>query len=405
MITHAIIFDHRGRSKAGAEGPVELRVTIDRKPYYINTGVKVRGRELRDGRIVDRADAAYLNEQLKIMVQRMLAGVNRCLAAELPIDVAEIRRQAYKSAETTENAKTAMLDWIEKEVPRLPIGEGTKMRYYTLINRLKEYKELTAWGDLSVDAIYKWDGWLHTIRRPESKADKQSGRLPDFIGDAAVYNYHRTLKSLLSRAVKVEKIENNPYDRVRGEFRKGIKENMEYLTEEEIAAIESLRPMEGTQMAMARDLFVFQLYTGMSYADAEAFDIDEYRKIDGTWRAVSERIKTGVAYVSELLPQAVEVLERYGMQTPQMINIKYNDCLKVIQQACGVRTRLHSHLARHTFATRMLRMGAKIENVSKMLGHTNITQTQRYAKVIAESVHEDYEKMKERLEAKTAGKP
>jgi hypothetical protein len=63
------------------------------------------------------------------------------------------------------------------------------------------------------------------------------------------------------------------YDRVRGEFRKGIKENVEYLTEEEISAIESLHPMEGTQMAMAKDLFIFQLYTGLSYSDAQAFDI------------------------------------------------------------------------------------------------------------------------------------
>jgi site-specific recombinase XerD len=57
----------------------------------------------------------------------------------------------------------------------------------------------------------------------------------------------------------------------------------------------------------------------------------------------------------------------------------------------GIKTRLHTHLARHTFATFMLRNGAKIENVSRMLGHTNIVQTQRYAKVLAKSVHDDFE--------------
>jgi site-specific recombinase XerD len=41
----------------------------------------------------------------------------------------------------------------------------------------------------------------------------------------------------------------------------------------------------------------------------------------------------------------------------------------------------------------MLRNGAKIENVSRMLGHTNIRQTQRYAKVLAESVHDDFDKI------------
>ena len=63
----------------------------------------------------------------------------------------------------------------------------------------------------------------------------------------------------------------------------------------------------------------------------------------------------------------------------------------------GIKTRLHSHLARHTFATYMLRNGAKIENVSRMLGHTNIRQTQRYAKVLAQSVHDDFDMIAKKL--------
>jgi site-specific recombinase XerD len=32
-----------------------------------------------------------------------------------------------------------------------------------------------------------------------------------------------------------------------------------------------------------------------------------------------------------------------------------------------------------------------------MLGHTNITQTQRYAKVVAQSVHDDFDKLADAL--------
>jgi site-specific recombinase XerD len=45
----------------------------------------------------------------------------------------------------------------------------------------------------------------------------------------------------------------------------------------------------------------------------------------------------------------------------------------------------------------MLRHGVKLENVSRMLGHTNIRQTLRYAKVLAEDVHRDFEKIEEQL--------
>ena len=58
---------------------------------------------------------------------------------------------------------------------------------------------------------------------------------------------------------------------------------------------------------------------------------------------------------------------------------------------------MHSHMARHTFATWMLRNQVPIEHVSKMLGHTNITQTQRYAKIVAEDIHNDYRKVAEKL--------
>ena len=391
--TTSIIYDHRRRASDDKEGPVEVRIVINRKPYYINTGVRVRRGEWA-GSVVNRPDANALNERLWFILSRITEEITAMQRDGLPIDVAVIKSKVF--AETAKEESDALLTWLAKEIPLLKIGEGTRRRYDVLLRRMEQYGEIKKWSDLTTENLYAFDRWLHNIDKPLSNADKQVGAKKK-IGDSAVYNYHRTLRSMLTRAVKFGLLDANPYDRVRGEFRKGIKENVEYLTEEEIAAIESLQPMAGTQMAMARDLFVFQLYTGLSYADAEAFDIKDYKFVKGRWRAIGNRIKTGVAYVSDLLPQAVEVLERYNMQVPKINNVQYNQSLKVIQQALGINTRLHSHLARHTFATRALAMGVKIQNVSKMLGHTNTRQTERYAKVLAESVHEDFEMLSKKL--------
>ena len=397
MITKAIVFDHRGRTKPGAEGPVELRVTCNRKPYYINTGVKVRGRELRDGRIVGRADKAVLQEQLDIIIERMMLAVNRCVENNKPINVVEIRQQAYNM---DSKSATDMLDWIDEQIPMLNISDGRRRHYVTMQNRLKEWGKMKTWKDATIENIFKWDAWLHLLTSKQSNADIQAGKPASPISSASVFSYHKNFKAMLTRAVKFGKIDHNPYDKLRSEFDRGDKEKIEYLTEEEIAAFESLHPMEGSQAAAARDLFVFQLYTGLSYSDAQAFDINDYKVVKGKWIHTGTRIKTGVPYVNQLLPPVIEVLQRYGWQAPKILNSDYNKCLKILGDAVGIRTRLHSHLARHTFATRMLRMGVKIENLSKMLGHTNITQTQKYAKVMAQSVHDDFDMVSKKLSKK-----
>ncbi|MBD9216374.1 MAG: hypothetical protein EGQ23_05255, partial [Solobacterium sp.] len=62
----------------------------------------------------------------------------------------------------------------------------------------------------------------------------------------------------------------------------------------------------------------------------------------------------------------------------------------------GLDRNLTVHMSRHTFATMCLNNGVKMENVSKMLGHTNVRTTQQYAKVLNAEVEKDFE-MLERI--------
>ena len=57
------------------------------------------------------------------------------------------------------------------------------------------------------------------------------------------------------------------------------------------------------------------------------------------------------------------------------------------------------HLARHTYATTVcLSNDVPIETLSKMLGHRSIRTTQIYAKITAEKVSRDMEKLAQRIE-------
>ena len=399
MITTNIVFDHRGRTSKGKEGPLELRVIIDRRPFYIGTGIHVRASEFRYGKVVGRDDAKELNDRLAAFMRSANDEVTMRVNEKLPIDARMIRRKVYGLGDddAAEDEKVEFIEWLKQEIDGLRLAEGTLKHYRTLVDRLRQFGKMKEWKDLTTANICKWDSWLHGLKARQSDADVKAGVAAPYINNAAVYNYHKCLKALLNRAVMFDMIERNPYDRLRGQFKRGEQENVEYLTAEEVDAFVQMRPVSGSKMAVARDLFVFQLYTGLSFSDAQAFSMKDYSQVDGKWVNVGKRVKTGVAYVSQLLPPAVEVLEKYGMQIPKIQNADYNHCLKALGIAAGIEKPLHSHLARHTFATMMLREGVRIEHVSKMLGHTNITTTQRYAKVMADAIRADYNMIEEKL--------
>lgn len=394
--TIAIVHDHQGRVREGGEAMLEVRLTTDRKKRYISTGVKVRKSEWVAGRIVNRMDARELNERLGIICERVNTAVNDAMRTGQEVDVAEIRRRVFDAKESSETTDP-LLAWIEEQIPQLPVCEATRAHYLPLLARLTEWGKMRRWQDVTMERIIEWDAWLHGLRKSVSDSAALAGMQGERLTQSSIYNYHKNLRCLLYRAERFGKIERNPYSRMRGEFKRGDKENVEYLTEDEMRRVRELDLPTGSVLDVARDLFVFQMYTGLSYSDAVAFDFRSYKLTDGVWRSVGRRIKTGVPYVSELLPPAVAVLEKYGGSVPRVNNADYNHRLKEIGPMCGIRTRLHSHLARHTFATWMLSRGAKIENVSKMLGHTNVVQTGRYAKVLAQSVHEDFDLVRKNL--------
>jgi integrase len=238
---------------------------------------------------------------------------------------------------------------------------------------------------------------LHGLTKPISDARAKTGASAEKLTDSAVYNYHKCLKAILYRAYKFGKINENPYNRLRGEFRHGDKENVEFLTEDEMKRIETLKLPTGSILDVVRDLFVFQMYTGLAYSDMQAFDFSLCKLVDGEYVYNGERIKTGVQYTSQLLPPVIRVLKKYGMKVPKVSNQDYNRHLKSIGLLAEIHTRMHTHLARHTFATYMLSNDVMLQNVKRMLGHKSIVTTQRYAKVLAKDVHNDFDKISEKL--------
>ena len=392
MITTKLIFDRRKTASRTREGYVEVRVTVDRMTKYISTGVRVYKNEWAADRVVNRQDAQALNDRLAIIFEKVYQAATESVKQGVKLDVESVKQAVWQFVESQSDEPT-FVSWCEKQIPLLGISDGTAKHYKPLITKLTEFGKMNKWQDLTVENIANFDAWLHQQTKPLSDARRKAGAKPEKLSDSGIYNYHKCLKALLNRALSFGKIDANPYDRLKGKFKRGERENPEYLTEDEMKRFEAVILPQGSELDVVHDLFIFQMYTGLPYSDMQAFDASDYKYDGEAWKRVGERIKTGVPYVSQLLPPAVKVLEKYGWEIPRLSNADYNRHLKDLGQMAGIKTRLHSHLARHTFATWMLSHDIPIEHVSKMLGHTNITQTQRYAKVLAQSVYDDFSKV------------
>jgi len=55
-----------------------------------------------------------------------------------------------------------------------------------------------------------------------------------------------------------------------------------------------------------------------------------------------------------------------------------------------IKSRVHPHMLRHSFAVHCLKAGMNLRSVQKMLGHSSLTTTQIYLDLTADDVKKDY---------------
>jgi len=209
------------------------------------------------------------------------------------------------------------------------------------------------------------------------------------------------LKGVVQRAHKRGLIKSSPF----AEFHiaKNIRER-QYLSEEELHQLMKFHFADPMQ-AYTRDLFVFSALTGMSFVDIRELRKSGIHKIEGHEWIITTRRKTGVPFKVRLLPQAQVILQRYLSPDKEEIfdRLGYHAVAKRlcrIMEDNGINKHVTFHCARHTFAIMALNHGIPIESVSRILGHSNITTTQIYARVTMEKLNDDFLRLEQGLSSK-----
>jgi len=159
----------------------------------------------------------------------------------------------------------------------------------------------------------------------------------------------------------------------------------EYLTIEELNQLANT-PCDSDILRRAA---LFSALTGIRHCDIKQLKWQDIVKDDVHYRILFRQQKTkGVEYMP-ISNQAYQLCgERQdpdllvfaGLQDPSWINMP----LRRWVNAAGITKHITFHCFRHTYATLQLSNGTDIYTISKMLGHTKVTTTQIYAKIVDE---------------------
>jgi integrase/recombinase XerD len=147
----------------------------------------------------------------------------------------------------------------------------------------------------------------------------------------------------------------------------------------------------------AADVFLFQCFTGLAWADLYNFRASEHLvpQPNGSVLLRIARQKTTTPMVIPLFRPAFELLAKYGgQQMPVPSNQYLNRALKQVAYLTGIKQHITTHVGRKTAGMILLQDGVSMTIVSKILGHRSVAVTEKsYATVLADTVTNELSKV------------
>lgn len=383
------------KNKKTSEGlyPLYIRVIKDRKPRFISIGIKLEKNQWDEDS--QRVKKNHPNSS------RMNAIIAK-KRAEVESEILDLELEDKPLSKDTFNAVKgkAKLDFFKYSEDYLAKLEskgkpGTYRRAKYTLEKLKTYhgNRPLPFSELSVSYLKNYEKYLADVL--ENKTN-------------TIHSNFRIIRTVLNNAVNEDlmKRDKNPFYKFK---MKTAPTERAYLTEEELQAMEDLKLKEGTNVFDHRNMYIFAAYVGgLRVSDILQL---KWKNFDGTHITVNTK-KTGSVVSIKLPKRALEILELYQPEkskpnsfifpslksnfdklTPDAQHLAtasatalINKNLKTIAEKADIKKSVSFHTSRHTFGTRALRKGMRIEYVSKLMGHSRIAQTEAYAKIVNEEL-------------------
>jgi len=233
------------------------------------------------------------------------------------------------------------------------------------------------------------DSYLNVLRQKKiKKRDKLTGNVTEvFITESTVKHYLTIIKRMFSYLTELEL-----YDRVNPAKAVKIKKYdntiVACLTDTELKNF--IRVCSAGKYKMhGGELMLFTLYTGLRRSSVFRMRWSDVDLEKQTYTLKDQKnSKVTTIYMSA---KAVEILRQLRQSSksdslifPGPLGKEREDVRTLwekVKRDAGIRPEFRFHDLRHTFATMLREEGVDLDVVSKMLSHSSVTVTQRYAHI------------------------
>ena len=383
-----------GLDKSG-KAPIMGRITIGRSIAQFSCKLSCNPdlwnpRESRmDGK---SREAVEVNGRLENLLLSIQSSHQSLLARSCSFDATDVKEQFQGSVQT----RCMLIERLDKLIKEKESHIGIDIRkesmagYHSTRIRLLEFiQKKYKVSDLAFSQLT--ENFIHEFQQY-------------FLGEcgfqeSSFYNVATHLKTVCRLAYREGLSDVLLFDKTK--ISKGNKKLPKALDKEALEKLKALHLEDlEEEMETARDIFLFACYTGAAYCDLMELNKSHLvRDDEGCLWLKFNRQKTGVPCRVKLLPQAIRLMEKLHSEEreallPFMRYATYQSYLKALRLRAGIPFPFTTHTARHTFATLItLEQGVPIETVSKMLGHSNVSMTERYAKVTSQKLFEEFDRL------------
>lgn len=286
-----------------------------------------------------------------------------------------------KAGIITGRGKMRLVEWIDIFKAAKEKTAKSKESSKTVENMKKHLIKYKGESALMSDIDKKFClGWIDYLKHATKRGGQPLSRITQSV-------YLTCFGTALNKAVREGVIATNPLTQIDASEKIRTPES-----ERVFLDIDEVKRLASTDCysILTKQAFMFSCFSGLRISDIRKLkwsDIEEVTDTDGRKQyrlsKVMEKTQRVVSY--QLSNEAVRWLpEREGELVFQDLckQSNLNHHIKVWAEQAGITKNVSFHTARHTFATMMLTLGADIYTTSKLLGHSRISTTEIYAKII-----------------------